>query len=69
MDNLQNESSGSDVTNLQLRLQELGFELSSIDGIFNSETEAAVKAFQDREGLAVDGIVGCSTQEALGLSS
>jgi len=37
----------------------------SVDGIFGPETEAAVKAFQERNGLSVDGIVGGETWGAL----
>ena len=38
-----------------------------VDGIFGRDTEAAVKAFQRRKGLAVDGVVGPQTRKALGL--
>lgn len=36
-----------------------------IDGIFGSQTEHAVRGFQDALGLAVDGIVGPMTWRAL----
>ena len=35
------------------------------DGVFGRETEAAVKAFQDRNGLTVDGKVGPATYAKL----
>src|SRR5262245_22820946 len=38
-----------------------------VDGIFGADTEAAVKRFQRRKGLAVDGVVGPQTRKALGL--
>ncbi|MCL1473477.1 peptidoglycan-binding domain-containing protein [Argonema antarcticum] len=69
MENLLVGSSGSDAIKLQQRLKEFGFYLAAIDGIFSNKTEAAVKAFQDSEGLAADGIVGFSTQEALDLNN
>src|SRR5699024_12069116 len=37
----------------------------SADGIFRSSTEAAIKDVQAANGLAVDGIVGPATKEAL----
>ncbi|MBD6620710.1 hypothetical protein FNW02_34355 [Komarekiella sp. 'clone 1'] len=67
--NLQKGASGKDVRQLQQRLHELEFYSASINGIFDEQTEFAVKTFQVSEGLADDGIVGPSTLEALGLTS
>ncbi len=67
MENLQIDSIGQIVKLLQKRLQELGFYSGEIDGIFNVATEEAVKAFQEEEGLAADGVVGLATEEALDL--
>ncbi len=39
----------------------------SADGIFGSQTHAAVKRFQRRKGLEVDGVVGPITRRALRL--
>ena len=57
-------SKGSDVTELQKLLNNNGYNLS-VDGDFGSKTQAAVKDYQQKNGLAVDGIVGTNTWGAL----
>lgn len=56
---------GPDVLHAQKRLKELGFNPGPLDGIYGPETEAAVKAFQTKNGLQVDGIIGPDTWSAL----
>lgn len=58
---------GDQVKKVQEALTNLGFELEKygIDGIIGSETEAAIKAFQELEGLEVTGIVDEATLKAL----
>lgn len=58
-------ASGSDVENLQERLKELGYAVSSTTGYFGEETDKAVKYFQRMSGLSDDGSVGHMTQELL----
>lgn len=53
-------SRGSDVSNLQSTLNNLGYNLS-VDGIFGSKTQAAVRDYQSKNGLSADGIVGNQT--------
>lgn len=67
--NLSKGSSGTAVSQLQTALQTLGYDIgpSGVDGIFGSDTDAAVRAFQQQNGLAVDGIVGVETADALGV--
>jgi len=60
-------SKGDEVKTIQSKLKELGFLSGSVDGIFGSNTEKAVKAFQKSEGLVADGIVGAKTIAALGV--
>jgi N-acetylmuramoyl-L-alanine amidase len=56
---------GDAVRQLQSRLKELGFYTGPIDGIFGSQTEAAVRRAQTENSLEVDGIVGPATWDAL----
>ena len=57
--------SGSDVRTLQTMLNALGYSCGRIDGKFGDRTRAAVIAFQRRNGLKVDGIVGRATKTRL----
>lgn len=50
---------------VQTRLKQLGYNPGVVDGIFGKKTEDAVKAFQKREGLTDDGIVGPKTMGLL----
>ena len=61
---VKNGSKGSDVKNLQTQLNGLGYNLS-VDGVFGSKTLAAVKDYQSKNGLTVDGIVGTNTWNSL----
>ena len=60
-------SAGSDVRQIQIRLNRISENFPSIpkialpDGIFSYDTESAVKSFQDIFGLTPDGIVGPAT--------
>ena len=58
-------STGSDVSDLQARLLELGYYEGAIDGRYASGTQAAVQEFQSRNGLTADGVAGRQTQDLL----
>jgi len=58
---LRRGASGAYVKELQKALKAKGFNPGPIDGQFGPKTEAAVKAFQRANHLAVDGIVGPKT--------
>ncbi len=62
-------SSGSTVREIQTRLKNWGYYNGSVDGIYGNQTFNAVKYFQWKNGLAVDGICGPNTLRALGLPS
>jgi peptidoglycan hydrolase-like protein with peptidoglycan-binding domain len=52
---------GPAVEGLQERLRALGLLKGSVDGVFGSETQAAVRAAQRRLSLEPDGVVGNAT--------
>jgi N-acetylmuramoyl-L-alanine amidase len=56
---------GDDVTNLQERLLELGYDAGRADGILGPETETGLRAFQRDYGLTSDGTCGPATLRAL----
>lgn len=56
---------GEDVREMQQMLNDVGYGCGSADGIFGAKTETAVKEFQYNNGLAVDGICGLATWNAL----
>ena len=58
-------STGSDVSDLQARLFELGYYTGTIDGKYASGTQEAVTESQSRNGLTADGIAGRQTQDLL----
>jgi peptidoglycan L-alanyl-D-glutamate endopeptidase CwlK len=66
---LKQGSSGADVTALQTRLKELGFDPNGVDGNFGPGTKAALIAFQKSKGLTADGMAGPQTMAALQLGS
>ncbi len=65
---LKRGSRGELVKQVQTKLKSWGYYTGTVDGIFGSGTESAVKAFQKKNGLTVDGIVGKKTAAALGIN-
>lgn len=57
--------SGETVQKVQSKLRELGYLGAKATGYYGSDTEEAVKAFQKRNGLSVDGKAGRYTIQAL----
>lgn len=64
---LRRGSRGETVKQVQQRLKNWGYYKGAVDGIFGAQTEEAVRFFQRRNKLAVDGIVGPKTYAALGI--
>ena len=60
-------SRGDQVKLIQTKLKNWGFYNESVDGIYGYNTYLSVKAFQRKNGLSVDGIIGNSTLAAIGL--
>ena len=60
-------SRGSEVTQIQTKLKRWGYYNGNIDGIYGTQTVNAVKYFQRKNGLSVDGIAGPATLKAMGI--
>lgn len=62
-------SRGDEVRRIQQKLKSMGYYTGSVDGIYGTQTQSAVKKFQRDNGLTVDGIAGPKTLSYLGISS
>jgi cell wall-associated NlpC family hydrolase len=62
---LQEGSHGHDVLLLQKKLQAVGYKITSVDGVYGSETERAVAEFQRDNKIRITGIVNNATWRAL----
>jgi N-acetylmuramoyl-L-alanine amidase len=60
---------GQDVRTVQDKLLRWKFYDGTVDGIYGARTYRAIRKFQAKHGLNVDGVVGPSTAKALGISS
>ena len=61
-------SSGTNVVKVQKKLIQFGYLDGSADGRYGEKTRDAVRWFQRRNGLSVDGRVGPATAAALGVT-
>lgn len=63
MKTLKRGDRGKEVLDVQARLKSLAYDVGTdgVDGLFGSDTEAAVMLFQQNSGLIVDGIIGENT--------
>lgn len=62
-------SRGDEVRRIQQKLKSMGYYTGSVDGIYGTQTQSAVKKFQRDNGLTVDGIAGPKTLSYLGITS
>lgn len=65
---LRQGAKGDEVKEVQRRLKQWGYYKGSVDGVFGAGTRSAVIAFQKKNGLKADGVVGKSTYQALGMN-
>lgn len=65
---LRQGSRGGEVKEVQRRLKLWGYYKGSVDGVFGAGTRSAVLAFQKKNGLTADGVVGKATYKALGMN-
>jgi hypothetical protein len=61
---LQRGDRGTAITRVQARLVQVGWRIG-VDGVFGNETDRAVRGFQQRRELVIDGVVGSRTWRAL----
>ena len=62
-------SKSEEVRTIQTKLKRWGYYNGAIDGIYGAQTLNAVKWFQSKNGLTVDGIAGPKTLAAMGIYS
>lgn len=62
-------SEGQEVIDIQAKLYNWGYYKGIVDGVYGYETYQAVRLFQSKNGLRVDGVAGPETLSALGLPS
>ena len=65
---LKQGAKSGEVKEVQRRLKQWGYYKGSVDGVFGAGTKQAVIAFQKKNGLTADGVVGMSTYKALGMN-
>ena len=61
-------TTGNDVKTVQDKLLRWKYYDGTVDGIYGARTYRAVRRFQEKNGLKVDGVVGPATAKALGMS-
>ncbi|MEZ0537376.1 spore cortex-lytic enzyme [Caldicellulosiruptoraceae bacterium PP1] len=60
-------STGAEVIEIQKRLKQWGYYNGAIDGVYGYKTYMAVRSFQAKNGLKVDGVAGSETLKAMGI--
>lgn len=62
-------SRGEEVRQIQKKLKALGFFNGTVDGIYGTKTQSAVRRFQASVGITADGVAGPKTLLYMGLGS
>ena len=62
-------STGQEVITIQTKLKNWGYYTGSVDGVYGSKTEEAVRYFQRTNGITPDGVAGPATLNLLGIPS
>lgn len=60
-------SRGNEIIEVQRKLKNWGYYDGVVDGVYGEDTYRAVRKFQSKNGLRVDGIIGPETKRALGM--
>lgn len=60
-------SQGDEVRRIQKKLKSLGYYNGSVDGVYGTDTQKAVRNFQKNCGITADGVAGPKTIRFLGL--
>lgn len=61
-------TTGQDVKDVQWKLRNWKYYDGKVDGVYGARTYRAVRRFQAKNGLNIDGVVGPSTAKAMGLN-
>ncbi len=65
---LKQGSKGATVKKMQQKLKNWGYYKGGVDGIYGAKTKEAVKYFQRKNKLTVDGVAGPKTLAAMGIN-
>ncbi len=60
---------GQVIRQVQTKLKAWGYYTGAVDGIYGYRTYQAVKKFQAKNGLRIDGVIGSRTMAALGINT
>jgi peptidoglycan hydrolase-like protein with peptidoglycan-binding domain len=63
------QMSSAQITQLQQALKDKGHDPGAVDGVMSSQTQQAIRAFQQANGLQATGAVDAQTAAALGVST
>ena len=58
---LTSKNSSAWIMAVQIALEERGIDVGKVDGIFGAGTKAAVRTFQEKNGITADGLPGPQT--------